>query len=127
MREFGFPRLRDTPDSVSTEKPFKWKKTNFVTDLPKHTPSARYLVAKTQNQKEKYFMHVAVLTQEYNPRYKVPEELRRLKGKAQKLFDEDVNPAPEYERMLCCHIIEKNENSTLGEEFSGVSSEEEAV
>ena len=32
-------------------------------------------------------MHVAVLTQEYNPKYKVPDELKRLKLKTQKLFD----------------------------------------
>lgn len=55
MREFGFPRLNKVTTEVggvgsNSNKPFKWKKTNFVTDLPKHTPTACYLVAKTQNQ-----------------------------------------------------------------------------
>jgi hypothetical protein len=36
LREFGFPRLKDDINQQRTEKPYKWKKTNFVTDLPKH-------------------------------------------------------------------------------------------
>jgi len=49
VREFGFPRIKDPDEKKSNQKPFKWKKTNFVTDLPKHGPAARYLVANTSN------------------------------------------------------------------------------
>ena len=49
VREFGFPRLKESDDGKSSQKHFKWKKTNFVTDLPKYHPVARYLVANTQN------------------------------------------------------------------------------
>jgi hypothetical protein len=31
---------------------------------------------------------------EYNPQYKVPDELLKLQAKKQKLFDEDINPPP---------------------------------
>jgi hypothetical protein len=83
MRHFGFPRLKeDNEDSrddgeLSMEsnknnkvqggnngsqlKKFLWKKTNFVTDLPKHMPIAHYIVAKTSNLKDHYYMHVSIL------------------------------------------------------------------
>jgi hypothetical protein len=87
LREFGFPRLKDDINQQRTEKPYKWKKTNFVTDLPKHQPTARYLVAKTTNRKDShFFMHVSILHRgnsliifnnlEYDPNYKVPSELK---------------------------------------------------
>ncbi len=60
LREFGFPRLRDSLNSQQ-KKDFKWKKTNFVTDLPKHSPISRYLVAKTKNSEESFFMHASIL------------------------------------------------------------------
>lgn len=63
LREFGFPRIRNDREQ-QFRKDFKWKKTNFVTDLPKHSPIARYLVAKTSNQiniENHYFMHCSVL------------------------------------------------------------------
>lgn len=44
-------------------KLFKWKKTNFVTDVPKHSPISKYLVAKTKFANGEYFMHAAVLHQ----------------------------------------------------------------
>ena len=44
-------------------KKFMWKKTNFVTDLPKHSPIARYLVGKTSNKMPNLYMHVSVLFQ----------------------------------------------------------------
>mmetsp|Transcript_37788 Transcript_37788/g.27839 ORF Transcript_37788/g.27839 Transcript_37788/m.27839 type:complete len:127 (+) Transcript_37788:329-709(+) len=47
LREFGFPRQKDL-DNLQKLKLFKWKKTNFVTDLPKHQPVIRYLVAKSK-------------------------------------------------------------------------------
>ena len=64
LREFGFPRLKEEGNSSnSAQKPYKWKKTNFVTDLPKHAPTARYLVAKTQNRPDShFFMHVSILS-----------------------------------------------------------------
>lgn len=69
LRLFGFPRLQNDQEvnedgaGNNTEKDYKWKKTNFVTDLPKHTPLARYLVAQTRNKEDIYFMHVSVLRQ----------------------------------------------------------------
>ena len=56
-------------------------------------------------------MHVSVLPQEYNPRYKVPEELRRMKAKGLKLLDEDLNPSPYHERIICCHIKDMEEQA----------------
>ena len=51
LREYGFPRKKeDTSKGLELKKKsFKWKKTNFVTDLPKHNPIVRYLVAKSRN------------------------------------------------------------------------------
>lgn len=46
---------------MQKKKEFKWKKTNFVTDLPKHAPIVRYLVAKSKFNNGEYFMHAAVL------------------------------------------------------------------
>ena len=112
VRHFGFPRIRDTADGKSNQKPYKWKKTNFVTDLPKHSPACRYLVAHTSNQSDKFRMHVVFLPQEYNLKYKLTEELKRMKVKNQKLLDEDVNPDPRFERIICCHILEMDEGST---------------
>ena len=63
LREFGFPRTRNN-ENLQKRKSFKWKKTNFITDLPKHSPIIRYLVAKTKAGKEgEFFMHAAVLLQ----------------------------------------------------------------
>lgn len=54
LRNFGFPRLKEdnmTPVYGKGKlKRFLWKKTNFVTDLPKHSPIARYLVAHTSSK-----------------------------------------------------------------------------
>ena len=51
---------------------------------------------------------------EYNPNYRVSTELRKLKEKNQKLFDEDINPPKEFERLICCHILQKDESSLDG-------------
>ena len=40
--EFGFPR-------ISGKKKFRWKKMNFITDLPKKNPKVTYIVASTMN------------------------------------------------------------------------------
>jgi hypothetical protein len=70
LRNFGFPRLLGDDESEEVDnrvvaagqsKKFLWKKTNFVTDLPKHMPIARYLVAKTSNLREHFYMHVSIL------------------------------------------------------------------
>lgn len=60
LREFGFPRQRNSVVQHK-KKEFKWKKTNFVTDLPKHAPIVRYLVAKSKFPTGEFFMHAAVL------------------------------------------------------------------
>lgn len=49
------------------------------------------------------------LTIEYNTDYKNPSALKKLKEKRQKLMDEDIQPAQEYERMILCHILEKDD------------------
>lgn len=61
LREFGFPRQRED-DNSQKKKSFKWKKTNFVTDVPKHSPISKYLVAKSKFSHGEYFMHAAVLS-----------------------------------------------------------------
>lgn len=119
LRHFGFPRLlEDDEGSMDSKKnnqtqlkKFLWKKTNFVTDLPKHMPIARYLVAKTSNLKDHFYMHVSILHNEYNPNYKVPSELQKLQEKKQKLFDEDIHPAKEHERLIMCHMLQKDDPS----------------
>lgn len=113
VREFGFPRLKESTDGTSQQKRYKWKKTNFVTDLPKHKPLARYLVAKTCNESLKFSMHVSVDYREYNDRYKNPAVLKMLKSKNSKLLDEDKYPPPEHERIMCCHVLEKNDHSSF--------------
>jgi len=42
--------------------------------------------------------------------------LRKLKEKKQKLKDEDVNPPKEFERIIMCHILQK-EDSANGSEI----------
>lgn len=64
MREYGFPRLLGEFNT----KTFKWKKTNFVTDLPKHSPISRYIVAKTKNRDSNFRMHVSILYHGKNER-----------------------------------------------------------
>lgn len=46
---------------------------------------------------------------EYNPKYRYPDELKDLRDKQQKLLDEDISPSPEFERMILCHIRDKEE------------------
>eukprot|EP00347_Sterkiella_histriomuscorum_P006834 403351254 len=112
LREFGFPRLKED-SSGGQRKEFKWKKINFVTDLPKHYPISRYLVAKTKNGDETYFMHSVILRDEYHNDYRRPEILRQLKSKRQKLKDEDINPRKEYERIILCHVFEKEDPNNI--------------
>lgn len=104
VREFGFPRIPNSDGGKSNHKPYKWKKTNFMTDLPKHSPAVRYLVAHTNNQQSKFRMHASVLPQEYDPRYKKSYELQKMRGNKVKLLEEDINPSPNHERIICCHI-----------------------
>lgn len=66
LRHFGFPRLIEDGNHQAQEKlenlkKFLWKKTNFVTDMPKHGPISRYLVSKTSNRDVHYYMHVSIL------------------------------------------------------------------
>ena len=56
-------------------------------------------------------MHVAVLQQEYNPKYKIPEELSEMKGKGVKLLEDDMIPDSYHERIICCHILDMDENT----------------
>jgi len=75
LREYGFPRKKeDTSTGMELKKKsFKWKKTNFVTDLPKHNPIVRYLVAKSRNpsltDSNEFYMHTVVLYHGNNYKY----------------------------------------------------------
>ena len=60
MREFGFPWVSELI------KEFKWKKMNFTTMLPKHSPQTTYLVATGTKPGECFWMHVVVLSDEYS-------------------------------------------------------------
>lgn len=42
LKNLGFPRLKD-----NSKKLFKWKKMNFQTPLPKHSPKVSYIVCST--------------------------------------------------------------------------------
>lgn len=72
LREFGFPRKKLEKEK---QKDFKWKKTNFVTDLPKQAAIVRYLVAKSKFEGKLFFMHAAVLKSEYNKCYRDKKRL----------------------------------------------------
>ena len=55
--EFGFPRN-------GIKKQFKWKKMNFITDLPKRDPLVRYIVASAvtlDDDTPVYRMHAIIL------------------------------------------------------------------
>ena len=58
--DFGFPRL-------DIKKSFKWKKTNFTTDIPKKRPLVKYLVASATKYQEKgkpnFRMHAVILNE----------------------------------------------------------------
>lgn len=58
--DFGFPRL-------DIKKAYKWKKTNFTTDIPKKKPLVRYLVASATRFQEKgkpsFRMHAVILNE----------------------------------------------------------------
>lgn len=121
MREFGFPRRRD--ENGSQIKTHKWKKTNFITDLPKHSPISRYLVAKAKepNKKGIFCMHASCLYQgnsfclmmvEYDDNYKNPSVLKKLKERGLKLMEKDVNYDPRFERIILCHVVEKTDGES---------------
>ena len=52
MRELGFPRIK------GFKKRFKWKKMNFLTNLPKQKPQVTYLVATGKLGQSCYRMHI---------------------------------------------------------------------
>lgn len=70
--EFGFPR-------VEQKKLFKWKKMNFITELPKRNPVVNYIVASAvrcerflQNRNEEgpvFKMHAVVLSEQKGNSY----------------------------------------------------------
>jgi hypothetical protein len=47
--------------------------------------------------------------------------LRRIQ---QKLFNEDINPAKELERLICCHILDKSDGINDDLDYSGTDEEE---
>jgi len=48
--------------------------------------------------------------------------LRRIQ---QKLFNEDINPPKELERLICCHILDKSDGINDDLDYSGTDEEEE--
>ena len=49
-------------------------------------------------------MHASVLPDEYDERYKITEELKKMRAKSVKFLDEDLTPDPYHERIICCHM-----------------------
>jgi hypothetical protein len=43
-------------------------------------------------------------------------ELKKLRSVNQKLFSQDINPSAEYERLICCHILARQDLTSLEEE-----------
>ncbi|CDW79598.1 UNKNOWN [Stylonychia lemnae] len=82
-------------------------------------------IAKSKTKDENFFMHCSILYQEYQDDYKNPQALKRLKEKRQKLKDEDINPPVQFERIIMCHILEKDDG--LGEEILEDEDEEEEL
>ena len=69
LREFGFPRINDLV------KVFKWKKMNFTTNIPKHSPLVTYLVSSAKDDNNNMFrMHVVVLAEDYSRKH-TPEDV----------------------------------------------------
>ena len=64
--DFGFPR-------VEIKKSYKWKKTNFITDIPKKNPLVKYLVASATKIQEKskhaFRMHAVILNENCDDSY----------------------------------------------------------
>ena len=46
---------------------------------------------------------------EYNPKYRYPDELTMLRNSHNKLLQEDISPSKEFERMILCHVRDKDE------------------
>jgi hypothetical protein len=79
-----------------------------------------------------YFTRVSLLKLksillEYNSNYKNSAALRKLKEKKQKLFDEDIEPPKEFERMILCHILEKDDNASASLNNEVEAEDEEIV
>jgi len=43
-------------------------------------------------------------------------ELKKLRSVNQKLFSQDINPSIEFERLICCHILARQDLTSLEEE-----------
>lgn len=97
LREFGFR----FPKGEEKTKRYKWKKTNFTTDLPKHDRLCTYLVAKTTSGMQQFRMHVVASALEYSQEYRNPEVLKAIRGQPSKLLLEDQEQGTE--RVLLCH------------------------
>lgn len=41
-----------------------------------------------------------------------------MKEKGKKLLEEDENPHPRFERLICCHVLEMDEGSSDEEDES---------
>ncbi|OMJ93578.1 hypothetical protein SteCoe_3414 [Stentor coeruleus] len=59
LRDLGFPRIK------GLKKPFKWKKMNFITNLPKQKPRVTYLVATGKLSQLCYRMHIVYYKEQY--------------------------------------------------------------
>lgn len=97
-----------------------------MTDLPKHAPVSRYLVAKTKFEGGEYFMHAAVLLPgkiifetiwgshfrvEYHDDYKNRVALEKMRGRKAKLREEDQEINVNSDRLIVCHIFKKESKS----------------
>ena len=90
-------------------KQFKWKKINYKTFLPKHAPIVAYIVAKTNNVlNQQFMMHAAAHSREFDRRYTQSEISRYLRDQGSRLMSEDRNAGPEVQRVIVCHIKQKD-------------------
>jgi hypothetical protein len=70
LRELGFPRVK------GLKKRFKWKKMNFVTNLPKQKPQVTYLVATGKLGQSCYRMHIVF----YNKNFPILCHMLRIQN-----------------------------------------------
>ena len=59
LKELGFPRIK------GLKKRYKWKKMNFVTNLPKQNPKVTYLVATGKLGQSCFRMHIVYYKEDY--------------------------------------------------------------
>lgn len=112
LKDLGFPRVK------GLKKRFKWKKMNFITNLPKQKPRVTYLVATGKLGHLCYRMHIVY----YDEQYPILCHMLRIQNHfkigvgipSRQHFKENVKASSEEQSEKCCQddksaVIEQDE------------------